>query len=421
MQSLRRLTRGVTALAVPWLVAWLGCGKAAPPVVELAPPQVTICRPEVREVTDYFEFTGNTAPYEEVQVRARVSGYLKAVHFTDGQMINQGDLLFEIDPADFQTALDRAEAEVARQEAMVKKAAADLARTQQLLDKGVRSREEFDQDVASLAVAEAARAAAKAAARQAQLDLGYSRITAPISGRISRARLTAGNLIQAGNAGSEPLTSIVRAIPIYIYFQMDEHTVLRYQELAQKYNQLPQMDNVKDWKIPVLVGVSNEQGFSHRAVLDFGDNRFDASTGTVSVRAVSENKDRLLGAGMFVRVRLPFGEPRPAMLLTDRAIISDQGQKYVLVVNREPGANQNVAEKRLVTLGAVHDGLRVIEDGLKPEDWVIINGLQFVQAGILVTPREGPMPQPARQENAPPAAVSPAGDAPAASSQTAPQ
>lgn len=389
-----RLAFAACAAGIALVAIGPGCTQKAPALAELPPPEVTIGQPVVKEVTDSFEFTGNTAAVEEVQIRARVSGYLKSVHFTEGEEVEQGELLFQIDPDEYQAAVDRAEAEAARQDAMVKKSSADLARTQQLFQKGVRTREELDQDAAAFAVAQAGLAGAQANLRQAKLDLAYTRITAPISGRMSKANVTPGNLIQPGGSENTVLSTIVRLDPIYAYFTVDERTMLRYQDQARSQGRPTRVENVKEWKAPVDVGLANEDGFPHRGILDFVDNRIDPSTGTILARAVFDNRDRALTPGLFVRVRLPFGEPHQAVLITDRAIGTDQGQKYALVVDRAAGERQNVAEYRPLRLGALHDGLRVVESGLTANDWVIVNGIQRVRPGITVAPREGPMPGP---------------------------
>jgi RND family efflux transporter MFP subunit len=397
------LTFALSLAAIAGLATAPGCGQKAPALAELPPPEVTIARPVVREVTDYFEFTGNTAAFEEVELRARVSGYLKSVKFTEGEQVKQGDLLYEIDPNDYQSALDRAEAEVARQDATVKKANADLTRTQQLFQKGVRTREELDQDLAAQAVAQAGMAAAQANVRQAKLDLSYTRIAAPISGRASRTKITPGNLIQRD---ATTLTTIVRTQPIYAYFTIDERTLLRYQELAREGGRSARAESIKEWKVPVEIGLANEEGFPRRGTLDFADNKVDPSTGAILVRAVLENQDGDLAPGLFLRVRLPVKESYQATLISERAVAYDQNEKYVLVVNRAAGQSQNVAEYRPVRLGAAHGGLRVVERGLKPDEWLIVNGVQRVRPGTKVVPREGPMPAASVPESPQPKAAS---------------
>jgi len=389
-----------TLIALPLTVVLLGllggggCEQRAAQKIVRTAPEVTISQALQREVGDSFEFTGNTAAMEEVHVRARVSGYLKEVRFKDGEEVEAGEVLYQIDPDEYQAAVDRSEAEVARQEAMLKKSSADLARTQILLEKGVKSREEYDQDSASVAVAQAGLAAAKATLRKAHLDLSYCNITAAISGRISKTNYTVGNLIHASMTGSEVMTTIVRLDPIYIYFHMDERAILRYQEVAKQLGQPMRTERVEDWKVPVCAALANEQGFPHKGMLNFADNRLDPTTGTILVRAIFDNADRQLSPGLFVRVSIPFGMPRKALLMSERAIASDQGEKYVLVVDRD-GPQKNVAQYRAVKLGSLQGGLRVVESGLKPEDWVITNGVQNVRPGITVEPREGPMPLPA--------------------------
>ncbi len=286
----RRLSAGVLAVMT---MAAAGCATKPPALVELPPPEVTVCKPIVKEVVDYFpQFSGRTEATEEVEVRAQVSGYITKIFFTDGQEVKKDDLLVEIDPRPYQAALDKAKAEVARCQALLVKSKADLARSEKLLPSGAISREEYDQQIAAKDMAEAQLQAAQAAVRDGELNLEFTKITAPIPGRTSRARITAGNLVQAGMGGSSVLTTIVSTNPIYVYFDIDERTMLISQQMVREEGENEHPDHIKERKIPVEIGLANEDGFPHQGIMDFVENKVDSSTGTIRVRAVFDNSSR---------------------------------------------------------------------------------------------------------------------------------
>ncbi len=374
---------GVLAAAAAVLLA--GCerspsaeGKpAAPP-----PPEVSVSKPVYREVTDYFDFPGRTAAVGEVEVRARVTGYLVKVNFEDGQQVKKGDLLYEIDPRPYQADLDRATGDLARLKALLDKAKADLTRGEKLIPSGAISRDEYEQCVAQLAVHKASIQSAEAAVRDAKLHLGFTRITSPIDGRVSRTRVTEGNLVQPGSDEAGVLTTVVTTHPVYVYFHIDEPALLKYDRLDWRSGRETLPDRIKVLKVPVEIGLGDEKGFPHRGVLDFLDNKIDSETGTLRARGVFDNTKQYLTPGLYVRVRLPIGKPHRAMLVSERALGTDQGRKFLLAVNAK-----NVVERREVTLGALRDGLRVIESGVGPEDWIIVNGLQRVRPGRTVQPQ----------------------------------
>lgn len=370
-----------------------GCQQSAPTATEVPPTIVTVSKPITREVTDFYEFTGQTAAVEEVEIRARVTGYLQKVGFVDGAVVKKGDLLFEIDPRPFQAALDRELSLVTLREATLKFREAELARNRELVEKAAIAKTEFDQSVAAEAEARAALGAAKAAAEADRLNLEFTRITSPIDGRISRTKITTGNLV---SADSTVLTGVVSERPIYVYFNIDERTILETQQASRRSSDDARADHVRDWKVPVFIGLANETGYPHQGLLDFADNKVDPGTGTIRVRAVFENADRALGAGLFVRVRIPSGKPYSATLVTERALGSDQGQKFLYVVDEK-----NEVVYRRVTLGSLHDGLRVIREGVGAEDRVIVNGVQRVRPGVKVDPKPGEM-----ADSTPPAAES---------------
>ena len=350
-------------------------------MMNMPPPAVTISQPVERAVIDYDEYTERTAAVEEVEVRARVSGYLIKRNFKEGSEVQKGDLLFLIDLRPFQTVLDAAKGQVAQWEAKRARAEADGARTQRLLPKGAASQKDLDNAMADLGEARAAMQSGQAAVQRAALDLEFTKVTAPISGRISRTFITEGNLV---NADATVLTTIVSLQPMYAYFDVDERSMLRYQQLARTANG----KGTRETRIPVSLTLANEEGGPQQGVLDFVDNRVDSTTGTIRTRGVFANTDHILTPGLFVRVRIPGSDTYQALLVTDRAISTDQGQKHVWVVNE-----QNVVDYRPITVGALQsDGLRVVKAGLKSGEWLVVNGLQRVRPGVTVVPQRGAMP-----------------------------
>jgi multidrug efflux system membrane fusion protein len=369
------------------LLTVVGCRNK--PVAEgpAEPQVVSVSTPVVAEVQDYVDFTGRTEAVESVDLRARVTGYLDKVSFKDGAEIKQGDLLFNIDPRTFKAQYDQALAKIKVCEASVEDHRAELARGKTLLPKNAISLSDYDKAVAEYAEATASLTAAQASAELARLNLGFTVIASPISGRISRTQITAGNLVKADDT---LLTTVVSQDPMYVYFDVDEHTMLRIVRI-----QLAAKENVLETrKVPVLMGVADEEGFPHRGFVDFANNVVDASTGTITARGVftnpaAESSSRLLRPGMFVRVRLPFGQRRPAVLAAERALGTDQGKKYLLVVD-----DQQRVQYRPVETGPLQDdGLRVIREGLRPGERVIVSGLQLVRPKMEVRTEQVPMPR----------------------------
>jgi len=363
-----------------------GCARVPTGAPEAAPTPVTVSRPVERDVTDYADFTGRTAAVDSVELRARVWGYLDKVNFKEGALVQKGDVLFEIDPLTYQAALNNAEGNLASMQARLVRLDADYARARRLLGRGAISREEYDKIAGDHGEAAASRAALKAAVERAKLDLQYTKVTAPVSGRVSRYVVTVGNLVQAGDQGGGTLlTTIVSVDPMYAYFDVDEHTVLRVRQLIRE----GKAKSARDGELPVWLGLANEDGYPHRGTIDFVDNQVNPKTGTLRLRGVFPNKDEALSPGYFARVRVPIGFPHQALLVSDRAIDTDQGQKVLYVVNEK-----NEVVSRPVRLGAFHDGVREITDGLKPGERVIVNGLQQVRPGVTVEPRPVDMPVP---------------------------
>jgi RND family efflux transporter MFP subunit len=320
---------------------------------------------------------------DSIEVRPRVWGYLDRVNFKEGALVKKGDVLFEIDPRTYRAALDNAEGNLASGLARLRRLDADLARAEQLLPKKVISREDYDKILGDRGEAAASLEALRATVEQAKLDLGFTRVIAPVSGRASRKLVTEGNLIAAGQTGATVLTTIVSVDPIYAYFDADERTVQRVRKLIRE----GKAKSARDVALPVFLGLATDEGFPHRGTADFVDNQVNPSTGTLRLRGVFPNKDEVLSPGYFVRIRFPIGFPYRALLISDRAVDTDQGQKIVYVVGRD-----NKVAARVVRLGARHDGLRVVEAGLKPGERVVVNGLQQIRPGVTVEPTLADMP-----------------------------
>ncbi|MGI8430835.1 MAG: efflux RND transporter periplasmic adaptor subunit [Chthoniobacterales bacterium] len=363
------------------LVAVLaGCGGSAKPAGP-PPPSVTFVRAQQKEVTEWDEYTGRLAAVDEVGVRAQVSGYLESIHFKDGQMVKKGDLLFVIDPRPYQAVLDRASAQVQQAEAGLALADANLKRTQELATKKVVASSDLDDQRSKQLAAAAAVQVAQAEMKAAQLNLDFTRINAPVAGRINRHLVSEGNLISGGAATATLLTTIVSLDPIQAYFEADEQAYLKYTRLNQS-GVRPSSRNVAN---PVKMELSDEENFPHLGKMDFVENRIDADTATVQGRAIFQNPDLVLTPGQFVRLRLLGSPPHAAILIPDQAIVSDQSQKFVWVID---GAS--TARYRTVDPGPMIDGLRVIRTGLKPNDRVVVLGLQSVRADAKVKAEEAP-------------------------------
>jgi RND family efflux transporter MFP subunit len=400
----------VLALSIAIGAGLAGCG-GEPPVASLPPPEVSVSQPIERPVSESLEFTGRIEAVESVDVRARVSGYITKVAFDAGARVKQGDLLFEIDPREYQTAVNRAEGDIARLRANLTRAGAEVARTQRLRPSGAVSEREVDTATGSKGATEGELVAAQAQLEKARLDLQFTRVTAPIAGRASRAEITAGNLVVVGADGGPVLTTVVSIDPVWVYFDIDEPALLRLREAEHRRTGRPLTpENLASLQIPVELGLANEPGFPHTGRIDFVDNRVDPATGTMRVRAELRNEQGIFAPGFFVRVRLAIGQPKPTLLVTERAIGTDQGRKYVLVTN-----DKNVVEYREVQLGSLADGLRAITDGLAPGEWVIVNGIQRARPGVTVTPERVAMePKPPAPAPASPQATGGSG-APAGS------
>jgi RND family efflux transporter MFP subunit len=364
-----------------------GCARAPSAAPQAAPTVVSVSHPVEREITNYADFTGRLEAVFSVEIRARVTGYLGQVFFKDGDEVKEGALLFEIDPRLYKADLDRIESTLAQQEAHSKRLEADYQRAAALYARASVSREEFDRYSGDRAESIASVGVARASRDYVKLNFEFTKVRAPISGLLSRRMVDPGNMVQADTT---PLTTIVSLDPMYLYFDIDERTVLKVRGLVRE-GKLPSRD--QGAVAPILAALADEEGFPHKGVINFNDNKVNPKTGTLRVRGVIENpvvkgkSFRQLSPGLFARVRLPLSEPHRALLVSERAIDTDQGQKILYVVD-----DKNMVDSRPVRLGKIHDGLRAIEDGLKPGERVIVVGLQQVRPGAVVEPKLVDMP-----------------------------
>jgi RND family efflux transporter MFP subunit len=386
MPRLRCPMRVAVILAVAGVPGLLGgCLKEQAPEADAKPvaTQVTVSQPARQEVRDFVEFTGHTEPFSSVDVRARVKGFLKTVNFADGAMVKEGDLLYEIEPDIFQAQADKAKATLQAAEARQAKAKADLDIKKEMAAGNAASKLDVILAEAQLATAVADIAGAKAMLEQADIDLGYTKIYAPLSGRIDKTRVTAGNLV--GADGNTLLANIVNITPIYAYFDVDEATVQRFQARMRKDGGGSGATTTGSG-LPVDLALGDTGDFKYHGVMDYIDNKVDTSTGTLTVRARLDNADRALAPGFFARVRVPDGEPYDAVLVPERSIGVDQGQKYVFVVNEK-----NAVESRPIEVGTQQGRLRVVQKGVAANDWVITDGLLRTRPGATVDPQKKPL------------------------------
>jgi RND family efflux transporter MFP subunit len=377
---MKRVNRIAAACLAAGLLMYLNActksGGAGPPAG--AAPEVSVAQVIEKRVKDWDEFTGRLQAIESVEIRPRVSGYLDQIAFTEGSLVKKGDLLFVIDPRPYKADYDRAAADVKRYKTALALAKIELIRVQRLKDTGAVSAEEFDERQSTVDQGEANVAGAEAALEAALLNLNFTRVTSPIDGRVSRAEVTRGNLVTGGSNGGTLLTSVVSIDPIYLYFDGDEQTYLRYTQMARS----GERPSSRDAPNPVQVGLANEEGFPHAGTMDFVDNQLNPQTGTIRARAVLPNKDGQFTPGLFARVQLLGSNEYSAILIEDRAVNTDQNQKYVLLLGAE-----NRLEYRKVTLGRLIDGLRIVRDGLKAGDVIVVNGAQRVHPGVTVKPQ----------------------------------
>jgi multidrug efflux system membrane fusion protein len=356
-----------------------GCGESKPPQAAAAAPPVTVAQPVKRTVTDWDEFTGRFDAVEQVQIRARVGGFITAVEFRDGAFVSAGDLLYLIDARPFEAVAIQADGQLSDARAKVELAKRDLDRALTLQQSQNVAENIVDQRRQALQAARAAEMQAEGLLKAAQLNIEFTHVTAPIGGRVSRHLVSVGNLVQGSENGSTLLTSIVSLDPIYIYFDIDEATYLKYNRLWSEGKR----PSSRDTPNPVEVTLTGETKPSHNGAVNFLDNQLDVSTGTLRGRAVIPNKDLSVLPGQFGRVRLIASAPYEALLVPDGAIATDQARKIVFVVK-----DDNTVEAKPVILGPLDEGLRVVRDGLKPEDRVVVDGLQRARVGAKVTPHD---------------------------------
>jgi RND family efflux transporter MFP subunit len=363
------------------LIVMAGCTKAPPPAQKGSLPEVMVSLPVEKEVLDNEEFTGRTDAKRNVTVRARVSGYLQKVCFKEGSDVKEGEVLFEIDPRTYKAEFDRADASVHQSEANLRTLQANQVRANEMFSRRAIGQEEFDK-IAGDRDAMAAQVNLAIAQRDtARLNLEWTKVVSPLSGRISRQMIDPGNLVKADDTA---LTTIVSLDPIYVYFDVDERTLLKVRRLMQQRKVVSYRQGAT---LPVYLGLSDEGGFPHEGTINFADNQVDPMTGTLKVRGEFPNPGNLLSPGLFARVKLPIGTPHNAVLVAERALGTEQGQRYLYVIN-----DKNEVVYRKVRLGSLQGGLRVVEDGVALGERVVVNGLQRVRPGSKVEAKLVDMP-----------------------------
>jgi RND family efflux transporter MFP subunit len=375
--ELTRFDRTLRLIAASLLLA--ACGK--PPAAPAPPPPaVTVARPIARKIVEHNVYTGRMAAIQNVSVRPRVSGYITQIPFKEGSIVKKDDLLFVIDPRPYQAALDEAAGQLAQAQAQQELSDQNFTRAQSLQATKVSSKEEYDTAATARNQSQAQVATAQATVYAAKLNLEFTKVTSPIDGRVSRQDVTIGNLV---SSDTTILTNIVSVDPIYAYADVDERAVINYQKLIAQ----GKVKSARDSRVAVAIALEGDQSFPYKGFIDFIDNQINPATGTLAVRGQFPNPDGNLLPGMFVRMQIPTSGEIDALLITDRAVGSDQGQKFVYVLDG------NQTERRRVTLGPEVDGLRVVTDGLKPQDQVVIEGLMKVRPGSPVKAEPGNMEQ----------------------------
>jgi membrane fusion protein, multidrug efflux system len=375
---LSRRRVAIAALAV-LVVAGLGTfgairvdasSPAAPTIV----PEVDVATVVQKTITDWQSYSGRLEAVEKVDVRSQVPGTIVSVNFRDGALVKKGDTLFVIDPRPYAAEVDRAEAQLAAAQARTGYTQSDWERAQRLLADNAIAKRDYDEKQNASREASANLKAAQAALETARINLGYTKITAPVAGRVSRAEITVGNVVSAG-ASATPLTTLVSVSPIYASFDADEQTYLQYLSRAKDGS-----------KVPVELGLADESGYSRSGIIESVDNRLDTSSGTIRVRARFDNEDGALIPGLYARVKVGGSEPHPALLIDDAAVGTDQDKKFVLVVDQG-----NHVVYREIAVGGMQGNLRVVKDGLKASDRIVVNGIQRIRPGDTVRAHMVPM------------------------------
>ncbi|CAN5828709.1 efflux RND transporter periplasmic adaptor subunit [soil metagenome] len=351
-----------------------------------APPaKVTVAKPVVKKIMEWDEFVGRLESPRMVYLRARVGGYLEKVHFKEGTEVKEGDLLITIDPRPFQAAVEGAKAELDRNRTQAELARNEAKRAETLIKSRAIAAEDYDTRLKAVAEADASVRVADASLKTAELNLEFTSVRAPISGRISNAMVTEGNLVTGGEKDSTLLTTIVALDPVYCYIEVDEQSALKYRKLYKEGKRTSALFEA----VPAGMGLANEIGFPHEGKMDFVDNVLRPDTGTIRARGVFPNHDKLMAPGFFARVRIPGSGEYDGLLIRDEAISNDQGRPFVFVITAE-----NKAEYRTVETGPMENGLRVVREGLKEGEKIVINGLMNVRNGTTVQADESPMELP---------------------------
>ncbi|HHS9467503.1 TPA: efflux RND transporter periplasmic adaptor subunit [Raoultella planticola] len=358
--------RGLGSAVIAMLLA--SCDNSAAQNAAPQAPAVSAADVVVKSISQWDSFNGRIEAVESVQLRPRVSGYIEKVNYTDGQEVKKGEVLFTIDDRTYRAALEQAQATLARAKTQASLARSEASRTDKLINTNVVSREEWEQRRSAATQAQADIQAAQAAVDAAQLNLDFTKVTAPIDGRASRALITSGNLVTAGDSASV-LTTVVSQKTVYVYFDVDESTYLHYQNLARS----GQGAASNHLALPVEIGLVGEDGYPHQGKVDFLDNQLTPSTGTIRMRALLDNTQRQFIPGLFARVRLPGSAEFQATLIDDKAVLTDQDRKYVYIVDKD-----GKAQRRDIKPGRLATGLRIVQQGLNPGDKVIVEGLQKV-------------------------------------------
>ena len=385
--NLKNCFQAAAILLIIWMFA--ACDQRNE-YLEPPPPKVTVAKPLQQAIIDYLEFTGTTHAFEEVELRARVAGFLQSMEFTPGNLVEKGDLLFVIDPREYEAELNAAEAELGSAEATLKRAQTEFDRAQKLFKQKAGAETDVVKWRGERDVARAAVLRAKAKVEKAGLDLSYTKVTAPLSGRVSRNLVDLGNLV--GESEPTLLTTVTRYDPMYVYFNLNERDLLKVMAMNRNEIEKKGLDPAKDREakaeISLFLGLANEEGYPHKGKLDFAESSVDAGTGTLQLRGVFSNpgSSPVLIPGLFTRLRMPVEKRENALLVTERAIGSDQSGRYLLTVN-----SKNMVEKKPIRMGRLEDGLRVIEEGLQPDDSVVVNGIQRARPGAKVDPEQTDM------------------------------
>ncbi len=374
--------------------ALTGCNNQPPAAHSFPPANVTVSKPVQKEVVDWNEFTGRTAAVNLVNITARVSGYIVNIPFKEGDIVHKGDLLYQIDPRPYQDVYDQALGQLKQAQANQQLQVATYERQARLQQTNVIAKEDYDTALSNKNQAAAQVISTQAAVNAAQLNLEFTRVASPIDGRVGRQLVNIGNLVQAD---STQLATVVSVDPIYAYFSMDELAALGYQRLIRD----GKLASSGDGNAPVYLRLQDENGFPHEGTINFADNAFDTTTGTLLIRATIPNHDGFLTPGNFVRVRVEASPKYQALLVADRAIGTDQDQNFVYVVD-----SKNIAQMRYVTIGQEADGLRVVKTGLQPDDVVVINGILKVRPNSPVKPENGSMEQFATEDITTPSTLS---------------